>query len=216
MHLNTRRWMGHWKIYFTMHDPGINTVLRKIGIGFAYLICGLGSAWLLYARSDFWTPGFLFITLTVVIAATCNSPIRLKSIVKYIVLSYLVYLAVFILTAQCGSAGLIVGIFLCGAGAWVVFWLTNKFLAEVNYRTFWMASLGGLSFLVNVLLFLEPVTLFIKPLYDIAQEARHESFFDLNIRFAPSFLFWQFSVGTKLGLEIFRNRRRNASLQSNQ
>jgi hypothetical protein len=205
MSSNFQPWMGRWKISF-MNSQGINTVLYKIGIGFAYLICGLSSGWLLYFRLDFWTPGFLFISLTVVIAAICSSSVRLKSIVKYIVLSYLIYLAVFILTAQCGSTGLIVGIFLCGAGAYAVFWLTNKFLAEVNFRTLWMVFLGSLSFLVNVLLFLEPVTLFIKPIYDIAQEARHESLFDLNIRFAPSYLFWQFSVGTKLGLEIYKNR----------
>ena len=214
MDLNIRHWRARWKIYF-MNSQGINTVLYKIGIGVAYLICGLSSAWLVYARSDFWTPGFLFISLTVAIAAICYSSVRLKSIVKYIVLSYLIYLAVFILTAQCGSAGLIVGIFLSGAGAYAVFWLTNKFLAEVNFRTLWMVFLGSLSFLVNVLLFLEPVTLFIKPIYDIAQEARHESFFDLNIRFAPSFLFWQFSVGTKLGLEIYRHRKTRASLSLN-
>jgi len=195
----------------TPHDG-----LYKTVIVFSYLFCGLSSAWLLYARSDFWTPGFLFISLTVVIAAICNSSVRLTSIVKYIVLSYFVYLAVFLLTFQCGSAGLITGIFLCGAGAYIVFWLTNKFIAEVNYKTFWMVLLGGLSFLANVLLLLEPVTNFIKPVYDIAREAKHGTTFDFNIRFAPSFLFWQFSVGTKLGLEIFKSRTGSTALSVNE
>ena len=178
----------------------------KTGIAGSYLLCGFVSARLFYTHFDFYFPGLIFIAVTIVMALIANSAIKLKSIAIFCVLSYILYLAVFFLTIQCGSVGIFTGIFLTGAGAYLIFWLTNKFLVRVNFKSGWIFWLGALSFLFNVILMLEPANRFIKPVYDIARTSRDLKYYDLNIRFAPSFLFWQLSVGTKMGLEIFKNR----------
>ena len=181
-------------------------MLYKTGIAGSYLLCGLVSARVFYTQFNFYVPGLIFIAVTVVMALISNPAIKLKSIAIYCVLSYILYFGVFFLTMQCGSLGIFTGIFLSGAGAYLVFWLTNKFLIPVNFKSGWIFWLGALSFSLNVTLMFEPASHFVKPVYDIAHASKDLKYFDLNIRFAPSFLFWQLSVGTKLGLEIFKNR----------
>jgi hypothetical protein len=186
-------------------------MLYKIGVVVAYLICGLTSAGLFYTLFDFYTPGLLFITVTIAIAVIGKSKVNGKSILIYYVFSYIVYLAVFFCTMYSGSAGLITGVFLSGAGAFAVFWLTNKYIAPVNFMSDWTVLLGSLSFLATVSVPPDFVSLLMKPFCDIHQESRNENFYGINIRFAPSFLFWQLSVGTKLGLEIIKYRRTRSS-----
>jgi hypothetical protein len=181
-------------------------MLYKTGIVVSYLICGLVSVRIFYAQFNFYVPGLIFIAVTVVMTLISDPAIKPKSIAIYCVLSYILYFAVFFLTIQCGSLGIFTGIFLSGAGAYIVFWLTNKFLVPVNFKSDWIFWLGALSFLFNVILMLEPASQYIKPVYDIAHASIDLKYFDLNIRFAPVFLFWQLSIGTRLGLEILKNR----------
>ena len=187
-------------------------MLYKTGIVGSYLLCGLVSARLFYTQFDFYFPGLIFIAVTIAMALIINSAIKLKSIAIYCVLSYILYFAVFFLTMQCGSLGIFTGIILSGAGAYLVFWLTNRFLVPVNFKSDWIFWLGALSFMLNVTLMFEPASHFIQPVYDIARTSKDMKYYDLNIRFAPSYLFWQLSVGTKLGLEIFKNRKANIIL----
>ena len=165
------------------------------------LVSGFASTYLLYLfqnKGGFIFPGLLFTSSTVLIFLLASKTFRFDKLIIYYLLMNLTCLTLWFLTFICSYLGLLTGIISGGLGALITFFLTTKFITQINYNKSKLFILGGLSFFVAEILQILFNSTVDKPPF--------EYFFNIEssimTMFAEVFIFWQTIIGTKLFLTL--------------
>jgi hypothetical protein len=160
-----------------------------------YLLTGLASAYLYHQSPggpsvESLMPGLLFTSATVIVFILTGTVFRIRNLLLFYAAMYAAYVFVFYLTFFSTWFGFIIGISTGGLGAFLTFWLTDRFIKPISFSLMGVLITGGLAFIINDLFLIAPVADFIRPLYVIDN--------GVNTMFAGTFLLWQAIVGIKL------------------
>jgi len=165
------------------------------------LASGFASTYLVYRFQDkggFIFPGLLFTSSTILMFLLANKTFRFGKLISYYLLMNLICLILWFLTFICSYLGLLTGIIAGGLGALITFYLTNRFIAPINFSKSTLFILGGLSFLVTeILQFLFNLTVD-KPPFEYLFKIEGSAI----TMFVEVFIFWQTVIGTKLFLTL--------------
>lgn len=144
-----------------------------------------------------WAGGLFTLAAIVAIAVTRQVP-KLSAILIFSAASYGTYLLLYFLTFITAWFGFVTGIVTGGIGAVAVFYLTNRFLTPIQYKSKEIFFYGALAFLINDILLIGPISDLIKPVY--------ENLDWIAKVFAPIYLFWQTLVGYKLTKTLYETQ----------
>lgn len=173
---------------------------KRIIFYILFFLCASTSTYIFHLNDDYISvtglfPGLLFIATTIICSAFVTR-LTLSPTLKFVGLTYLLYVVIFYMTLFSSYSVFFVGIITGGLGSFGYFAIYNDLIKKIKYNKKAVFALGTLAFLINTIILLTPI------------RKIDSTFFrnDLTGMFSIPFFIWQYIIGVALTNKIIADK----------